>query len=67
MSLFWGICTLVGFCFVASFLLKALGKVACWVIGGAIAIIGALVMGSAMFMVAAFAVLLLWSVVAAVA
>lgn len=46
MNTFLAICTFVGFCYVAAFMFKALGKVACWAIGGVAAIIGAVVVGS---------------------
>ena len=54
------ICTFVGFCYATAFMFKALGKVACWAIGGVAAIIGAVVVGSfAIVAVYFFAVLTL--------
>ena len=46
MDLFLGICTLVGLFVVSMFLLKVFGKVFCWILCGAAALVSVFVMGS---------------------
>ena len=46
MGMFLFVCTVVGACFVMSFLLRALGKAICWTVGAVAVVAYALVIGS---------------------
>ena len=62
MGMFLFVCTVVGACFVMSFLLRAIGKVICWTVGAVAVVAYALVVGSFALLGLAVLALAAWPV-----